>query len=392
MPYPNDTLKADGSGDYTTMSSWESATQGLFDATEPCSLTCYDGDYGGTNGALSELVYILGWPDPTPTNNVTITVADGNWHEGVLAAPDSMTGFKMRGGGTSIDCQIPNVTIERLTLLTDTTSNTKPALLLQNGGTDTIVNQCIILASSNRAYGIYTRNTASGTIATNIISNCRTGFITQSGGAVATYYNCLAFGAHGFVSEDLNTDTFINCSDLSGDNFAAAGFAPGSTNNASSGASSVGPNPQVLVDIVNPNVDYIDPVNLDFNPEPGGKLDNTGVNQSTEFTVDITDATRAAGVAPWEIGPYEIAGAAPGVTFDGPDIVAQSGLENDPFSFDENGEGTVASRFTGATSYALSPDSDALPAGMSVNATTGNLEGTPTEAFTSSNIIIRGSD
>jgi hypothetical protein len=79
------------------------------------------------------------------------------------------------------------------------------------------------------------------------------------------------------------------------------------------------------------------------------------------------------------------------VTFNGPDIVAQSGVQNTQFTFDENSEGTVASRFINATSYALSLDSDALPVGLSVNAVTGNIEGTPTETGTFSNIIIKGS-
>ena len=84
-------------------------------------------------------------------------------------------------------------------------------------------------------------------------------------------------------------------------------------------------------------------------------------------------------------------GAAPGVSFDGPDIVPQTGTQNTVFSFDENGEGTVASRFTGATSYALAPTSDALPLGLTINSTTGNVEGTPEEVVTR-NIIIEGTD
>ena len=79
-------------------------------------------------------------------------------------------------------------------------------------------------------------------------------------------------------------------------------------------------------------------------------------------------------------------------TFDGPNIVAQSGTQDQVFTFDENGEGTVASRFTGTTGYAVSPDSSPLPAGLSVNATTGNIEGTPTESGSFPNIIIRGSE
>ena len=79
------------------------------------------------------------------------------------------------------------------------------------------------------------------------------------------------------------------------------------------------------------------------------------------------------------------------VTFDGPNIVAQSGVENVLFSFDENGQGNVASRFTGATTYQLAPTSDALPLGLTINSTTGNVEGTPVEVVTR-NIIIEGTD
>jgi hypothetical protein len=127
-------------------------------------------------------------------------------------------------------------------------------------------------------------------------------------------------------------------------------------------------------------------------------LNVDGSSRETQSTVysmtpsgwDFTLAGTGAGsqVRGWAlaIAPQD----APGVTFDGPNIVAQTGTENQVFSFDENSEGTVASRFTGATTYALSPDSDALPTGLTVNATTGNIEGTPTEVATR-NIIIRGS-
>jgi hypothetical protein len=79
------------------------------------------------------------------------------------------------------------------------------------------------------------------------------------------------------------------------------------------------------------------------------------------------------------------------VTFDGPSVDPQAGTELVDFG---SQPGDMSSRFTGATSYALSPDSDPLPAGLSVNATTGNIEGTPDAGSAGSytNIIVRGSE
>ncbi|GAG31837.1 unnamed protein product, partial [marine sediment metagenome] len=84
--------------------------------------------------------------------------------------------------------------------------------------------------------------------------------------------------------------------------------------------------------------------------------------------------------------------AAAGYTFDGPDIVAQTGTDAVPFNFNENAEGNVDSRFsTTGGAYALASGSDALQTGLTVNATTGNIEGTPTEVAVR-NIIIQGDD
>lgn len=78
-----------------------------------------------------------------------------------------------------------------------------------------------------------------------------------------------------------------------------------------------------------------------------------------------------------------------GVTFDGPDIVDQTGIEDVLFSFDENGEGTVASRFTGAASYDWTPGVTPPP-GITINATTGNPEGTATSVGVYPDVTIRG--
>jgi hypothetical protein len=78
---------------------------------------------------------------------------------------------------------------------------------------------------------------------------------------------------------------------------------------------------------------------------------------------------------------------APAVTFDGPDIVAQTGTENQVFSFDENGEGTVASRFSGGGSTAdvqiRTTDffTSAVGAGATLDITIPGMGFTPTAAI-----------
>jgi hypothetical protein len=81
------------------------------------------------------------------------------------------------------------------------------------------------------------------------------------------------------------------------------------------------------------------------------------------------------------------------VSFDGPDIDPIAGTELTAFP-DPTPDPSTESRFTGATSYAL--QAGTLPAGITVDATTGNLIGTP-EAGSAvgspyTGIVIRGSE
>ena len=77
------------------------------------------------------------------------------------------------------------------------------------------------------------------------------------------------------------------------------------------------------------------------------------------------------------------------VEFIGPNVDPLAGTDGVDFG---SQPGDMSSRFTGASSYALSPDSGPLPAGLSVNATTGDIEGTPTESGTFAGVIVRGSE
>lgn len=115
---------------------------------------------------------------------------------------------------------------------------------------------------------------------------------------------------------------------------------------------------------------------------------NTGDTVALTLTVTNTDGGGSA------FDTENLTVVAPDYTFEGPDIVAQTGTENAPFVFNEAGGFEVASRFSESGTYALDPVSDPLPAGISINPFTGNPEGTPdpgTEG-TYANIIIQGTE
>jgi hypothetical protein len=374
---------------YTSIVTWEAAAQAAFDVTEPYTLECF-GDFVG---GLNETVTIDGWTQPTPTNNLTIKAAAGEEHNGVLGAGFYL--FYDTGFDIVMNVYIDNVTIQDIGFKLNSTQFSS---FFGLNSTNLLIERC---------WAWHTTTVSSARVGFDFLDTvnlvCRNclalypgfaGFRTR-GATNAVLENCTAIGSsltnsgEGYASDN-NQTTLINCAaynhfvnQWSGTYNAASDsnigqFAPPGTN-AVSGLGAA--------DFVNFTEDG---TTVDANPAPGGLLDganNPGADLSGTFTDDITGGTRTL---PWERGAYDI--IAGGVTFDGPDIVAQTGTENQVFTFDENGEGTVASRFTGATGYAVSPDSSPLPAGLTVNATTGNIEGTPTESGTFSNIIIRGSE
>ena len=140
----------------------------------------------------------------------------------------------------------------------------------------------------------------------------------------------------------------------------------------------------------------------DYRPAVGGTLENTGMDNSALYTNDILGNTR---VAPFDIGAYELVGAGPvdsnllegdsfttlvSVTFDGPSVGDMLGTVQSDFG---SQPGDMATRFTGANSYHLSPESSSLPIGLYVNAATGDIEGTPDSHLGSphTGVIVRGS-
>jgi hypothetical protein len=335
------------------MQTWESAAQTAFDASEPYTLECF-GDYAS---GLNENVTIDGWTQPTPTNNLTIKAAAGEEHNGVLGAGFYLT----QVGGASV-CMAPyldNMVIQDIGFLK--TNNGVVALLTKFSAQDNLLVE--------RCWGIETANNSTTQIlrfrnlTNSVVRNCialyggNACFIVGENVTALSVENCTAVGqsTHSVPTVDgftVSTQTTLkNCVAITttGDDYNGTANAA-STNNASEDITAPGANPVTGI-LTTDFVSYTDDITGDYTPASGGNLDGAGADLSGDFTDDITGATRSV---PWEIGAYEIAAA--------------------------------------ALTFSLSPDSGPLPAGLSVNATTGNIEGTPTESGTFPNIIIRGSE
>jgi hypothetical protein len=394
------------------MIAWEAAAQGFHLAGDQTILECYAGtstnDAWKADGTLDEKFVIDSWPNITATDNITIRAAAGEGHGGVYG-----TGFRLlsTGNGDVVNLNEPYCVFQDISL--ETTRTTRRAVYFNSSGDFSIVERCIFSSPHNYSSaqgvlgfsavtGLTIRNslilytgadatakyfhTLRNSMTGNVMDGCS--FIPLDGSPAPTVISVSTIG-----NDSQNPWEFFNCVFYASTwrDLASGDITYGATDTNAFAAgidTTVGTNP--VTGIV--TTDFENYTNDEYTPASGQNLDgsvNAGLTRA--YTDDITTfSTGLVRVAPYEIGAYEIAGAAPGVTFDGPNIIAQSGVQNDPFSFDENGEGTVASRFTGATSFAYAPGSD-QPAGITIDPLTGNPEGTPTVSGTF-DITIEGSD
>jgi hypothetical protein len=332
----NDTSgNTSGGGEwYTTLTTWESAAQTRF-------------------GYLSDNCNISGWSTTDAINHPTVRAAAGSENGGVLNA-----GFTIRivGIQAAIALNVSYITVQDV-----------QATLWGSGGvgfqigensTNNLIERCIAIydEASEGATLFSDSNIASGN---NIVRNClaingNLGINPNTGNGNRVE-NCTAIGGNEGIKVGGANTTVINCVAYDNTTDFPSWSAPSSAdkNNASGDTTAtdlgIGTvNGVVAGDFVNYQADGTG----DYTPSTGGKLDGAGFdNTASGYTDDIAGNTRSV---PWEIGAYEIAAA--------------------------------------ALTFSLSPDSGPLPAGLTVNATTGNIEGTPTEPGTFPNIIIRGTE
>jgi hypothetical protein len=359
------TLSSDGKGtptnggaNYTLISTWESAQQqDLVAGGNTAVLECY----WDWNPLTDNNVSIADWTTG-PSNGITIrpgTDVDGDFGPSFHAG-DPGAGFRWRNtAGTSSRCVTvsnAHVTIENIRMWTDQSSNATACIDAQ---ADSVTIRNILMLTNNTGSAQTGRScVVSGDVDNLVVENCVFHAIGGSSGLACDFRNisaakradvanCTVVGEWRNTNQvriDTGLGSIINCAVHSDDITNGGGSVTIPNGTAQTNVT--------RADDALATTDFVDYANSDFNPAVGGKLDGVGTDLSGTFTDDATGGARNV---PWEVGAYDIIQAA-------------------------------------ALTFSLSPDSSPLPAGLSVNATTGNIEGTPTESGTFPNIIIRGSE
>lgn len=123
----------------------------------------------------------------------------------------------------------------------------------------------------------------------------------------------------------------------------------------------------------------------DLRLKAGSPLVDVGVVDATHAATDILGTARPAGASS-DVGAHEVPSAATPVSFSGP-VPTRNGAVGSVASF------TNAGFFAGsATPFTYSLQAGILPAGLTLNASTGIISGTPTTAGTQSGVVIRATD
>jgi hypothetical protein len=390
---------------YTGLAAWENAQQtDLTTAANPTGepstsvVECYAGDYendtnGDPNTPLEEQLYINGWTTSEAFRPI-VRAAAGSENNGV-SINDGGSGFAITNTGAPLRLNEAAATYENIEAI----AASGIGLDILAGAAFIDVYGCIITSFNNNPIS----NTESNRKVRVI--NC---WLTQKGSMTgdAQIYKNVAAGSV-FYNNTLNVSTSgrglevnantVQCINNVVSNIGAGvdygqDASPGVgefTNNASTDATASGiGNSTAAVDNVSltPGVDFVDPSSGDYNPVAAGALDGAGTSPPV-VAVDIAGATRND---PDEIGVYAIPSAV--YEFDGEDIIAQTGTQDVAYTFQDGGDGDVSTRFSAAGTYTLDSGSAPLPLGMSINNTTGNPEGTPTEAGTFAGIVILGTE
>ena len=393
---------------YVLASTWENAQQtNLVTAGDTATLECYKGTTveGAWNadGELNDNCNINGWTTGA-TNFITIKAAAGQEHNGVVDAGFTMW-FPTGNSGAVLRIQAPYTVIQDIQLATIAagyrrrTSDTQATDVLWQRVIATMDNTSTLEPSQ-----CFFFNTSAAAVDNLIYRNClaisrndagkNAGFV--SFGTTPTNFtveNCTASNTYQGFSYPTEVGAaglvITNCAATRGTN-TPSGWICFNTAAADNAINCVSEDLTGTITGLSPTdgVDFVSPSTLDWTPTPTGLLAGVATDLSGTFTDDITNYTRTL---PWDIGAYAIQAAGP--EFIGPNIPTIAGTVGVAFA-DPTPDPSTASRFTGAASYAL--QSGVLPAGITVDPTTGNLIGTPDAGSDAGSpytgIVIRGTE
>jgi len=295
---------------FTTLASAEAATSTWVSAGDEYVLE------GHEEGVMPLVGAPVVFNDTTlgSTGTLKVTVADGEWAQGV---PGSGFRWQANADGDGLhfiiaDASTPTQTIERLEVLGRSTAATSRGVRVTNDGSNrTTIRNVIVHGYSGTAasVGIAVLSSADNGV---VIENCLVYDLAGSGAAYGFWLGKDGITVSNCTAYDCNTNGFIesgttirpiakNCAALGNSVADYAGtWHANSTNNADGDTTAPGGGSQSsLTD----TTEWTSPSTGDFTIKVStsvGLLDN-GVDLSGTFTDDITGATRGGA---WDIGPY----------------------------------------------------------------------------------------
>jgi hypothetical protein len=347
-------------------------------ATAELRLSCYDGDYGGTNGALNETAQLASSVVLGPSNGLTIEAPAGEGPEGVWGSGFWMEhassyclrifpqyvkviniGFTNSSNGFGcVEHASPlGSSVERC--MVEASGNGKG--ILQLGHPSTTVTNFIVRLNHVRgvANGPGIALTRGVTVQNNTVIDCPGGGIS---GIQVLYNNNVVYGT--------------------GTTFSSSIEDAGSSHNASQDTSAPGTNQIHNLVAANDFASYP----ADVTPEPGGALDGAGADLSGQFTTDIKGATYPV---PFDVGAYSLGAITSTLTFDGPNVADVAATGGQAYS-----QNTASKWSTNAPTVTYAKTGTAWPAGIDLNTSTGEINGTPgpSDVGTTSGHTITASD
>ena len=370
------TIAADGSGDFTTLAAWRDSLPETLTEPEICQI----------KGTITETISFA--KATSAANYVEFRAFPGQEHNGTLGS-----GARWIGGGNGRCLESGGrhfrfVNLELVSNGTDAPTAFSGAV----SGATLLVSNCIMRAPSMTGTGtmcLWSATTMSVVLENSIfisgarcmdsrnvgsmtVRNCTWWSLTDQlvviAGPTTDIKNCYAGRVGGTQQVWSSAATPTGSHNASSDTTATARFPTGSINSVAGTAA------------------FENPTTGDFRLKTGSVLIDAGVTISG-FTTDIIGTTRPQG-AGYDIGAFEYGSGASStpIAFSG-SVSNQTGPEGAAIALD------LSTYFSGSeTPFAYSVQSGTLPAGLSLNTSTGVISGTPTTAGVSSGIVVRATD
>lgn len=375
-------IAADGSGDYTTLELW-AAKKLLGTLSEP--------EIAEIKGTIVANVTVSSSLETTTANYVEIRPFTGQRHTGQLGTGARITNEASGKTGPVIDFGVRNYRITGLEIVSVTAARPISTSGAVASG-HLLIDSCIVSGPGVGSSSSYLLTLS----ITNLNATLRNSIFIGKGRLADTrnaadvdIENCTFWQLDDELGIIADSDTDIRNTYVgrpSGtQNCFWSGASPTGANNASSDTSATARFGAGSVDSVSGASAFEDTSTYDFRLKSGSALIDAGATIGA-VTEDIVGTARPQGSA-YDIGAFEVAAAGgTAVSFSGT-VPTQNLTQNSAMSALD-----LSTYFSGTeTPFTYAVQTGALPAGLSLNSSTGVISGTPTATGTAS-IVVRATD